>query len=416
MTVQLGPAALSGTFAAPASKSYSHRLLIAAALSDVPTVVHNVLVCEDTDATIHCLRALGAAFEGDTVIPIKPRKSSLMHCFESGTTLRLLLPVTAALGIDSHFLGSGRLPSRPIGPLVGALRAHGMAIPHDHLPLTMSGHLASGKFVLPGDVSSQFISGLLFALPLLDSGSTVQIDTPLQSARYVDMTAQVLEEFGIFCNRRTNGYLVPGGQHYRSPGPVTVEGDWSNAAPFLVAGAIRGSLDTTGLSAHSLQGDSAIAAILQQFGAAVSQAEGTLRVRSSTLEGTTVDVTDIPDLLPILAVLGAAAKGTTHLTGAARLRIKESDRLDSTQAMLQAIGADVETTQDTMTIRGGKPLTGGTVDSAGDHRIVMAAAIAAALCSGPVLIEGAEAVNKSFPNFFDILTSLGGQCHVLDDR
>lgn len=415
MHIQINPTRLHGKVLAPPSKSYSHRWLIAAALADTPTEIKGLSHAKDIHMTITALRALGAKVEGDTVYPARPSKTALMLCGESGTTLRLLLPVTAMLGVEARFIATGRLPSRPLGPLTDMMQAHGVLFDKTTLPFTISGKMTSGQYSLPGNISSQFISGLLFALPMLDSGSVLHLTTPLESAAYVDMTLEVLDRFGVFATIRDDGFLLPGSQRYRSPGRISVEGDWSSAAFFLVAGAIGGSIALEGLAADSLQGDSAIVDILRQFGANVSIDNGSIKVEGGDLHGQLLDVSGIPDLVPALAVLAAASKGTTRLENAARLRLKESDRLESTAAMLRAFGARVEVEPNALVIHGGTPLHGGEVDSFGDHRIAMAAAIAASIAQGQTIIRGAEVVDKSYPGFFRVYSNAGGKGNVLND-
>lgn len=416
MNIQMEPGVLRGAMDAPPSKSHAHRCLIAAALANEPTEIKGIGSSEDMQATIRCLRAMGAQIEEDVVTPPgKPRKSALLRCGESGTTLRLLLPVVGALGIEARFLGTGRLPARPIEPLIAAMTGHGTVFDKSSLPFTISGRLASGQYNLPGNVSSQFISGLLLALPLLDSGSTIRLTAPLVSTGYVDMTLDTLEDFSVVAMEREGGYLVPGSQGYRSPGALAVEGDWSGAAFFLAAGALGGNVTIANLAADSKQPDRQIVDLLKRFGARVISERSKVHVEKGALHGTDVDVDEMPDLLPVLAVVGALSSGTTRLTNAARLRLKESDRLESTCKMLRSLGGQVQELDDELVITGGT-LHGGEVDTYGDHRIAMAAAIAATACTGPVTIQNADVVDKSYPAFYEALASLGGHCHVIDDR
>lgn len=416
MNIQIEPGVLRGAMDAPPSKSHAHRCLIAAALANEPTEIKGIGNSEDMQATIRCLRAMGAQIEDGVVTPPgKRRKSALLRCGESGTTLRLLLPVVGAMGIEARFLGTGRLPERPIAPLIAAMTEHGTMFDKNSLPFTISGKLASGQYNLPGNVSSQFISGLLLALPLLDSGSTIRLTAPLVSAGYVNMTLDTMEDFSVVAMEREEGYLVPGSQGYRSPGALTVEGDWSNAAFFLVAGALGGNVTLANLARDSKQPDRRIASLLKGFGARVISERSKVHVEKGVLHGTEVDVDEMPDLLPILAVVGALSSGTTRLTNAARLRLKESDRLESTCKMLRNLGGHVQELEDELVITGGT-LHGGEVDTFGDHRIAMAAAIAATACTGPVTIQNANVVGKSYPAFYEALAALGGHCHVIDDR
>ena len=400
MNVVITPSPLSGAVRVPASKSAAHRLLIAAALADGPTRIAIGSTNRDIEATAACLRALGAGIEAEgetlTVSPIAgvPAKATL-DCGESGSTLRFLLPVTAALGAQVTFTGHGRLPQRPNAPLVTALRAHGATIDDDLLPMTVSGPLTSGLWTLPGDVSSQYVTGLLFALPLLDGDSAIRLTTPLASAAYVDMTLQALRRFGIAVEATESDWRIPGGQRYRTPGEVVVEGDWSAAAFWLAANALGASVDVKGLDPDSAQGDRAVTALLGLD---------------------TIDATHVPDLVPALAVAAASRPTRTVVTGAARLRLKESDRLQSVADMLAALGHGVAVTPDGLIIDGGPPqpceAPVRTVDGANDHRIVMAAAVAAAHADRPVRVTGAQAVEKSYPDFFRDFEALGGNAHV----
>ncbi len=407
MELALDPHPVRGTLRAVASKSMAHRLLICAALSDQETQIICPDVSGDIEATVRCLSALGAeiAYENGvfSVRPIREnlRNASLLDCGESGSTLRFLLPVTAALGADARFVMSARLARRPLLPLLQAMQAHGCRFSRP-APNTLvcNGKLQSGRYCIAGDVSSQFLSGLLLALPLLDGQSDIMLTTPLESAPYTAMTRQVLSAFGVHWN---GWHIQP--QRFRSAGSYLVEGDWSNAAFWLCAGAVRGEVSLRGLCPDSCQGDAQIVSILKDFGASLSWHNDILTVRAAKLSAQTLDVRDIPDLVPPLAFVAACAHGQTRILGAGRLRDKESDRLQSVARTLNALGGHVHQTQDGLLITGGS-LTGGCVDSCGDHRIAMLAAIASTLCRKPVVLSGAEAVCKSYPTFwqhFDFL-------------
>ena len=417
MDVIIAPVPLAGTLPAIPSKSDAHRALICSALADRPTVLELPQTSADIDATCACLEALGAiiARRGDTVTvtPIRslPEKA-LLDCGESGSTLRFLLPVAAALCPSVCFTGHGRLPERPIGELKSAMEAHGVAFSSEKLPFDTSGLLVGGNYRLPGNVSSQYITGLLLAMPKLSAPSTLILTTALESAAYVDITLHALRRFRISVNLLSNGYAVPGGQTFSSPGTLAVDGDWSNGAFFLAAGALGRTVTLTGLDLDSPQGDKAVLEVLKSFGAEVSVSGGDVTVAPAPLQGITLDVSEIPDLLPILAVVAACASGETRFEGAARLRLKESDRLTATANLLRALGGDAEELPDGLIVRG-RALTGGTADGCNDHRIVMAAAVAAIRCAGAVTVTGAEAVHKSYPAFFDDYAKLGGDVHVL---
>lgn len=415
MIASIKPAKLSGTIPAIASKSDAHRLLILAALCPGETRLILEQRSEDIDATIACLRALGAEImllpDGVRVRGIeRVNENPLLDCGESGSTFRFLLPVAAALCERARFTGSGRLPERPIGELMTVLQAHGVAFSAERLPFETIGKLAGGNFALPGNVSSQYLTGLLLALPKLPQDSTVLLTTRLESAAYVDITLHALKRFGVRVEAQNGGYTVPGGQAIQSPGELRVDGDWSNAAFFLGAGALGNPVTMTGLHLDSPQGDKAILDALRRFGARVETTQEAITISPAALSGCTIDVGETPDLLPILAVLGACAKGETRLVNAARLRLKESDRLASVSAMLRALGGRVEELPDALVISGGQ-LAGGTVDSVRDHRIAMSAAIASVRCTDQVTILGADAVKKSYPAFYTDFNKLGGFAH-----
>lgn len=400
MNIVITPGALSGAVRVPASKSAAHRLLICAALADGPTRIAISALNRDIEATADCLRALGAGIEatagGLAVSPIAGIPDNpLLDCGESGSTLRFLLPVAAALGAGITFTGRGRLPQRPNAPLVEALRKHGAKIDNDLLPMAVSGPLAGGRWTLPGDVSSQYVTGLLFALPLLADDSEIGLTTPLASAAYVDMTLQALRQFGITVGPTASGWRVPGNQRYHTPGEAAVEGDWSAAAFWLAANALGADIAVKGVDEDSVQGDRAVADLLGR---------------------PSIDATHVPDLVPALAVAAANLPQRTVITGAARLRLKESDRLQTVADLLSALGHGVTVTEDGLVIDGGRPKPCDapvrTVDGANDHRIVMAAAVAAACADRPVRILGAQAVEKSYPDFFRDFIKLGGNAHV----
>lgn len=413
--VRITPCAPIGELSAPPSKSAAHRALICAALSGKPCRVFPVAASSDMQATLCVLRAMGArftrsadavTFEGASWQSCEP-----LDCLESGSTLRFLLPVAAALGLSATFTGSGRLPERPLGALMEQMRTHGVAFSADRLPFSIKGRLTAGRYALPGDVSSQFISGLLFALPLLEGDSEIVLTSPLQSAGYVDMTLEALAQSGVQVARTETGWKVPGEQAYRD-GDRRVEADWSNAAFWLCAGAIGGAVRLTGLQTGSAQGDRAVFELLGQFGAQTTLDAHAACCTHAPLHGIRIDAGPIPDLVPILAITAAFAKGDTEIYNAGRLRIKESDRLATVMALLGDLGGSADEYPDRLIIHGGG-LHGGTADGANDHRIVMGAAVAGMFCREPVVIRGAEAVNKSYPNFFEDFRKLGGLCDVI---
>ena len=410
MTETLYPNPIGGTIEAIASKSHGHRLLICAALADRPSEIYCPQRSADIDATVNCLNTLGAKIDyvNQTFLvePVKEAQFGELDCGESGSTLRFLLPVVAALGCGGEFILRGRLPRRPLSPLQELLEEKGITLSRPAPDrLRIEGKLEGGIYALAGNVSSQFITGLLLALPLLEESSEIRLTTALESAPYVDLTLAVLRLFGLRMPPFAGGWQIPGGMSYHTPGKLRVEGDWSNAAFWLCAGAVSRPVTVLGLDLQSTQGDRRIAEILEAFGAKVMGDETGVTVSPDALKGITVDVRDIPDLVPPLALVAACAEGTTVITGAARLKLKESDRLESISAALRSLGGRVEATEDGLVIRGGK-LFGGRVNSAGDHRIAMLGAIASAVCSASVRVVGAEAVEKSYPDFWEDLERL----------
>ncbi len=421
MEMRCSPAVLSGKIAAIPSKADAHRLLICSALSGGETVISCPLVSKDIEATVRCLNALGADItlkDGKIFVkPVKETRKASLDCGESGSTLRFLLPVVSALGVTAEIYGGGRLPERPIDALVSEMKKNGAVFGGEKLPLTLSGKLKAGKYTLKGNISSQFVSGLLFALPLLEGDSKIELIKPVESRPYIDMTAGALKKFGIRVNIDDNIISVPGGQKYVSPGEASVEGDWSNSAFFLCAGALSPKgVTVSGLDADSPQGDKKILDILKRMGALVSVNGDEVTVRKDRLIGLTVDASDIPDTVPAVSALAAMCEtGATHIVNASRLRIKECDRLSAVNKMLTAAGAAVSETDDGLVIWGQNELTGGRAEGCNDHRIVMAAALLSCGCSLPVDITTAEASAKSYPSFFEDFNTLGGKANVIND-
>lgn len=406
MIQTITPAPLGGSIAAMASKSRAHRLLLCAALSQKPVTVHCAARSADILATVACLRALGAGIidtgDGFAVTPLDRTAipaNAVLDCGESGSTLRFFLPVVCALGVPVQIKMHGRLPERPLSPLYEELVAHGAVLgaPGSN-PLPACGPLNGTDFVIDASVSSQFISGLLFALPLL-GGGTVQLTGRIESAAYLDMTVEALRLSGISVDWADNTYTVRG--DYNMSADCRVEGDWSNAAFWLCAGAIgTGPITMTNLNLTSSQGDRAVVNILRQFGASITEDGDTVTVTPAKLHGIRIDAAQIPDLVPVLSVVAALAEGETEICNAGRLRIKESDRLTTTANLLSALGGQVEELAEGLRIRGIAKFHGGEIDACNDHRIAMAAAVAASAADGTVTITGAEAVNKSYPDFW----------------
>ena len=382
MDITIAPGKLSGVVTVIPSKSQAHRLLICAAFADGETTLLCPETNRDIEATADCLRALGAAIErtgnGYLVRPIQTvPQQAVLNCCESGSTLRFMLPIVGALGVDAVFRMEGRLPQRPLSPLWEEMERMGCRLsrPTD-CTIRCKGKLLPGKFTIDGGISSQFITGLLFALSLIDGSCQLEITGKIESKPYIEMTREAMRLFGA--------------PDYHSPGYIQVEGDWSNGAFWLAAQMLGSPLEIRGLNASSPQGDRAAEALLREL-----------------KENITIDASNIPDLVPILAVVAAATKGATF-TNIQRLRIKESDRVATVIELIENLGGQAESTEDTLTVHG-TSLRGGTVSSHNDHRIAMATAIAATVCTEPVTIYGAEAVRKSYPTFWDEYNKLGGQ-------
>lgn len=392
---------ISGTVQVPPSKSAAHRALICSFLAGGGNV-SPLIDSKDMQATLDVISAL----KGD-----KP----IADCIESGSTLRFMIPVAAALGKTVKFVGRGKLPERPIGDYLRLLPEHGVKCDcTGTLPLTVSGKLTPGRFEIAGNVSSQYITGLLLALPILDGDSEIVLTTELQSKPYVDMTVKVMADFGVKVEERENSYFIPGNQVYQKR-DYTVEADWSQAAFFMVAGALFGDVTLTGLDVNSTQGDKKIADILKKFGADVTVNNDRVVVKKSQLHGIEINAMDIPDMVPSLAVAGIYASGKTVITGAQRLRYKESDRIESIVYNLKKLGADVEETADGMEILGGQ-LHAANMKGFNDHRIVMAMTVAATGVDGLSTIDDAQSINKSYPDFFNDFNSIGGNANVFIDR
>ena len=410
------PGARTGRVHIPASKSQAHRLLICAALGEEKTEVICDGISADIAATAKCLRALGAAVEetatGFLVSPIKkvPEGRCELYCGESGSTLRFLLPVVGALGAQAAFHREGRLPQRPLAPLDGVLTAHGMTLSEDGDLLLCSGQLQAGDYEIAGNVSSQYISGLLMALPHIAGESRLTVTGTLESAAYVAMTEDALRLSGVELSKNGASYAIPGGQCFRLPVRTAVEGDWSNAAFFLCMGALaKGGVRVEGLNLKSSQGDRGVLDVLRAFGAEVSEEENAVTVRRGTLRGVTIDASPIPDLIPVLSVVASVAAGETRVENAYRLRLKESDRLQSTANLLRALGGRVEEKEDGMVITGVPALHGGAVETQNDHRLAMSAATAACAATGEVTVDNDACVAKSYPRFWEDYGSLKGE-------
>ena len=390
MDIRITPQKLSGTVTPPASKSMAHRAVLAMALADGQGSLSNLSDSQDIQATKRCVAALKAArSEGE--LPF-------LDCGESGSTLRFLIPIALAAAGGGVFTGHGRLMERPQQPYFDIFKEKGIFYEQKDGVLTVRGTLTPGVYRLPGNVSSQFVTGLLYALPLLTGDSSIEITTPLESSGYVDMTLDMLKKFGISVENRSYAvFFIPGNQTYQAR-DIAVEADWSQAGFWYAANFLDNRVDIQGLNTDSTQGDRVVASLYWKL------------AKPGDVD---IDVSGCPDLLPPLAVMAAIRQGTTRFVNAARLRIKESDRLATTAALLNHLGGSAEDGPDSLTVRGVPSFSGGTVDGANDHRIVMAAAIAATHSAAPVTILGAEAVNKSYPFFWEDYKQLGGVFDVL---
>lgn len=413
MIATLSPSTPNGKISAIASKSIAHRLLICASFADKPSLIRCEQLNDDINATVDCLCALGASIRRREdcfeVTPISsPSRSAVLPCKESGSTLRFLLPICASLGGEYIFEMRGRLPERPLYPLDEVLISHGAKIEKiDSDKLCVSGSLSGDRYEIAGDVSSQFITGLLLALTISKIKSTLLITEKLESAPYVDITLDALLQFGVKITQNGSEFSIPEAS-LSAPNSLFVEGDWSNGAFPLALGVIGGGeVCVSGLSSNSKQGDKRILALLREFGGRIVEDGSCITAYSSSLHGIETDASQIPDLVPILATVASVAEGETRIYGASRLRLKESDRLMSITQLLSSLGATIRETDDGLVIKGKKGLSGGTVCSFGDHRIAMSAAVASAVCSSPITLDGAEASSKSYPSFWKDMQTLG---------
>lgn len=397
--VKINNSILNGEVAIPPSKSAAHRALICSFLAGEGTV-KPIIPSKDMQATVGVIDAL-------------KKGENTLDCIESGSTVRFMIPVAAALGRNVTFTGQGSLLDRTIGEYLEILPVHNVSVKSNgKLPIEINGQLENGNYEVSGNVSSQYITGLLLALPNLEGDSAIILKTPLQSKPYVDMTIKVMSDYGVEVRETDFGYLIHGGQTFKKLDYI-VEGDWSHSAFFLVAGAIGGDVTVSGLDMNTTQGDKAILDVLKAFGAKIEITNNGVRCVKSELSGTEIDATDIPDLVPIIAVLAAFSNGQTVIKGAQRLRFKESDRIESVVHNLRLIGADVTETEDGMIINGGVKLHSSKLKGYNDHRIVMAFSIAALFLEGETEIDDAMSINKSYPSFFEDYNGIGGKADVI---
>lgn len=420
--VKFSPFVPNGTVNVPPSKSDVHRAIICAAMANGVSRISPVALSNDIKATIGCIKALGAdAVLENNVLTVDganmyKNKTALLDCGESGSTLRFFIPIAAVGNINATFVGKGKLPQRPIGIFTEALPKAGTVCKTEGgLPLEIKGQLKSGIFKIPGNVSSQFITGLLLALPILEGDSEIVLTSPLESVGYIAMTIRTMKQFGVNIQATEKGWHIKGGQSYKTCDYIT-DGDWSQAAFFMVLGAVSGKVTVKGVAKDSTQGDKKCAQILARFGAKVTQLDNEVTVEKGELKAITIDASQIPDLVPVLSVCAAFAEGTTKIINAERLRIKECDRLKATAELLNNLGGKVKELSDGLEITGVSSLKGGNVNGYNDHRIVMSAAVCAARSDEDITATFAMSINKSYPDFYIDYNSIGGKANVLDLR
>ena len=427
MSLRIQPKQLQGKVHIPPSKSMAHRAIICASLARGRSIISNVQYSKDIEATISAMKALGTMiFQHDDYLEIDGtttfmRNNGEIGCHESGSTLRFIIPISLVQPSNFHFKGEGRLGKRPLDVYYQIFEKQniGYLYKENVLDLYVMGQLHAGTFEIAGDVSSQFISGLLFALPLLPQDSRIIITSPLQSKGYVDLTIQMLQHYGVFViNNEYQELIIPGGQHYHAH-DYEVEGDFSQAAFYLVAGALGNDVILEGLNFQSKQGDKVAIDILKKMGCQFYQEEDSCRITCASLQGTTIDGTQCPDIIPVVAMACANAKGKSVIKNVERLRLKECDRLKATVDMIQQLGGQVIENQDSMEIIGVKKLKGGQVTSSHDHRMAMSAAIVSSVCEDVVVLDDYECVEKSYPDFWKDFKSLGGEyseCELGNDN
>ena len=420
MSVTFASSRLAGELIAPASKSQSHRQMICAGLSHGQTRLSHFMTSDDTHATALCLMSLGSSVKEEDqslVIDGFAHKWDLLPvfpCGESGSTLRFFVPLAMAICGGGRFSLRGNLARRPMDVYRDLFVPRGASWHMSEgtdgaATLTVAGRLSAGEYVLPGNVSSQFVSGLLFALPLLPTASTLRVIPPVESAAYIDMTIQALEESGIAVEHTdTYTYRIPGLQNYQAK-DSEIEGDWSQAAVYLCADALGAEVWVRGLREDSVQGDREVLSCLEKMGARVVRDHGRIRVEADTLHGVDLELSGTPDIAPILALCCQLASGESRLRGCGRLRVKECDRLAGTVEILNRLGGDAREEGDDIVIRGVSSLKGGEVSTFRDHRMIMLASMAAMVCEGPVYADDVSALSKSWPEYLDVYRRLGGQ-------
>ena len=409
--IKLTPSKLKGEVFVPSSKSIGHRAIIAASLANGESIISNLDMSQDITATIECMKTLGSKIYKDELGRLHIDGTDTLNvaecveldCNESGSTLRFLMPLSLLSNQEVKFKGKGKLMERPQKPYFDLFEEKGIRYEKTQEELVINGELKAGEYSLPGDVSSQFITGLLFTLPLLSDDSIINVTTELESKSYVDITIDVLKSFSVVVeneNQEHKKFLVKGNQKYESR-KYEVERDFSQSAFFMVAGAVGNDIICKGLNKDSKQGDKEIINILRKAGAKVEIDGENIKITKERIRPLVIDAKDIPDLVPILAILCTFCEGESTIINAGRLRLKESDRLNAITTELNKLGAKIEELKDSLKIQGVENLKGGIADSWGDHRIAMALAIAATRCEEEVIIKNSEAVNKSYPKFWE---------------
>ena len=417
MKIELKPVKFGGSIIIPPSKSLAHRGIIAASLAEGISKISNLNFSNDIKVTTNAMKSLGVEvdiFEDYEIIHGKEkliRKNNVIDCGESGSTIRFIIPISLLADGEVTFTGEGKLPTRPLGVFHKIFDEQGIKYSHgeEELPLTIDGKLRPGKFEVRGDISSQFITGLLFTLPKLDAESEIIITTNLESKGYIDLTLDILDRFGIkIINENYERFIIPGNQRYKAH-DYRVEGDFSQIAFWLVGGLLNDGMECLGMNPNSLQGDKAILSILESMGADISIEGNKVSITGKKTHGATIDLSQCPDLGPIITVLASLSEGETRIINSSRLRIKESDRITSMTTELNKLGANIVETEDGMIIQGVESLKGGVeVDAWNDHRVAMALGIASTRCEKPITLTGAESVKKSYPHFWEEFKEMGG--------
>ena len=420
MSISITPKKISGEVLVPPSKSMAHRAIICASLARGRSVITNIEYSKDIQATISAMKAMGTMiFEHDDYLEIDGTTTFIRHqydidCCESGSTLRFMVPISIVCEANVHFTGEGRLGKRPLDVYYNIFEKQ--KIPYLYkenvLDLYIRGQLHGGEFEIPGDVSSQFISGLMFALPLMDEDSVITITSPLQSLGYIDLTLQMLKQYGIEIeNRNYEKFIIRGGQQYH-PCDYQVEADFSQAAFYLVAGALNNDVVLKGLNLNSAQGDKAAIDILENMGCVLEERENGYCMTSTHLKAVDIDGSQCPDIIPVIALACALSEGTSTIHHIERLRIKECDRLSATVEVINQFGGKAIEKEDSMIIEGVTQLNGGQVSSYNDHRMAMMEAIASTVSQNNVIIDNKDCVKKSYPSFWEHFAQLGG---VIDE-